>query len=65
MFRDFRVSQGAKHKDDALASLKTLLTPASSVRVQRLGPPKRSKFLLGSSSGALVVRRDQAMSDHQ
>ena len=65
MFRDFRVSQGAKHKDDALASLKTLLTPARSVRVQRLGPPKRSKFLLGSSSGALVVRRDQAMSDHQ
>ena len=65
MFRDFRVSQGAKHKDDALASLKTLLTPARSVRVQRLGPPKRSKFLLGSSSGALVVRRDRAMSDHQ
>ena len=65
MFRDFRVSQGAKHKDDALASLKTLLTPAHSVRVQMLGPPKRSKFLLGSSSGALVARRDQAMSDHQ
>ena len=47
MFRDFRVSQGAKHKDDALASLKTLLTPARSVRVQRLGPPNRSQVSFG------------------
>ena len=59
------MSQGAKHKDDALASLKTLLTLARSVRIQRrLGPPKRSKFLLSSSSGALVARNDQAISDH-
>ena len=29
------MSQGAKHEDDALASLKTLLILARSVRIQR------------------------------
>ena len=47
-FKNFQISQGAKHKDDAC--VKTLLTLACSKGILEGWPPKRSIFL-----GAQVV----------